>query len=115
MADPNNSLVVLWTSRDKEAAVNMVFMYTHNSLKFGWWEEVRLVIWGPSGKLLAEDPDLQKEVKEMLDSGIIIEACRACADQLGVSDILRSLGIKVRYMGEPFTQYLKEGKKVITI
>ncbi|KXS47386.1 MAG: hypothetical protein AWL62_2688, partial [Halanaerobium sp. T82-1] len=36
MAD-KNSLVVLWTSGDKEVAKKMVFMYTLNAKTRGWW------------------------------------------------------------------------------
>lgn len=47
-----NQLVVLWTSQDREVAMNMVFMYTKNSKLKGWWENVRLIICGPSAKSL---------------------------------------------------------------
>lgn len=29
-------LVIIWSSADREVALNMVFMYTANSKKFGW-------------------------------------------------------------------------------
>ena len=39
------SLVVLWTSGDREVALKMVFMYTLNAKLKGWWEEVILIVW----------------------------------------------------------------------
>lgn len=51
----------------------------------------------------------------MLQNGISLEACKDCCDNFNLTDILLKLGINVRYMGEPFTEYLKEGEKVITI
>ncbi len=114
MADKNSSLVVLWTSGDREVALKMVFMYTLNSKLKNWWKDVRFIIWGPSTKLLSEDAELQDYIKKMKKVGIVLEACKACSDSYGVSENLKKLGITVRYMGEPLTAYIKEGRKVIT-
>jgi hypothetical protein len=114
MPGNEDSLVVLWTSGDREVALNMAFMYTLNSKLKNWWSEVCLIVWGPSSKLLSEDRDLQNKIKEMKQAGVILEACKRCADNYGVSKRLEELGIDVKYMGEPLTAYLKQGKKVIT-
>ena len=50
-----NKLLVVWSSADREVALLNVFMYTHNARKHGWWDEVRLLLWGPSDRLLVED------------------------------------------------------------
>ena len=89
-------------------------MYTLNSKLRNWWSEVRLIIWGPSSKLLSEDKDLQDEIQKMKNAGVILEACKACADKYGVSVHLEHLGIDVKYMGQPLTDYIKTGKKIIT-
>jgi hypothetical protein len=83
-----DSLVLLWTSGDREVALNMVFMYTLNSKLKNWWSEVRLIVWGPSSRLLSEDKDLQDEIRKMKNAGVILEACKACADKYGVSQRL---------------------------
>ncbi len=114
MLGNEDSLVVLWSSGDREVALNMVFMYTLNSKLRNWWSEVRLIIWGPSSKLLSEDKDLQDEIQKMKNAGVILEACKACADKYGVSQHLEQLGIEVKYMGQPLTDYIKTGKKIIT-
>jgi hypothetical protein len=111
---PSKPLVVIWSSRDPEVAQNMVFMYTKNSKLKGWWDKVRLVVWGPSAKLLAVDRELQAELAELKEAGVELQACKACADRYGVSDKLCSLGIDVIYMGQPLTEYLKGGCPVIT-
>ena len=100
-------LAVLWTSGDPFVAHKVCFMYTHNAKKAGWWNEVQLIVWGPSSKLLAEDKDLQTAVKAMMADGVVTKACKACADSYGVSDELAALGIEVKYMGKPLTEMLK--------
>lgn len=107
-------LKVVWTSGDKEVALKMVHMYVYNAKINKWWDDVELIIWGPSSKLLAEDDDLQLSVVAMLKQGIKVVACQACADSYSVSDKLRKLNIEVKYMGLPLTEYLKSDAKVIT-
>ena len=82
-----------------------------NSLKKGWWENVTLIIWGATAKLSAENVEVQKKIKELLSAGVKISACKACADQLGVTEILKSLGIEVIYWGQPLTDLIKSGEK----
>ncbi|ACL05788.1 protein of unknown function DUF1291 [Desulfatibacillum aliphaticivorans] len=112
-AHSKNALVVVWSSKDPEVAMNMVFMYCRNSKIHGWWESVKLVVWGPSAKLLSEDENLQAELSDMKKEGVEILACKACADRYGVSEALKELGCKVIYMGQPLTDYLKQGLHVL--
>ncbi|MBK5252898.1 MAG: DsrE family protein [Peptostreptococcaceae bacterium] len=108
-------LNVLWTTADKATVINMLSMYTVNALKNGWFDEVNIVIWGGSAKLVAEDTEMQKLVKKMIESGITIEACKACADKYNASDIMIGLGVDVKYMGKPLTSYIKSDDYMITI
>ncbi|WP_197092805.1 hypothetical protein [Labilibaculum euxinus] len=55
-------LAVVWTSGDRDVALKMVFMYTYNAKKMGWWDEINLIVWGPSSKLLCEDAELQEYI-----------------------------------------------------
>jgi hypothetical protein len=107
-------LAVVWTSGDPEVAERVCFMYTLNAKKQKWFDEVTLVVWGPSARLLAADKDLQAALKAMQDAGVKVQACQACADSYGVTEPLRKLGIDVRYMGKPLTDMLKQGWKILT-
>ena len=109
----NEKLVIIWSSADRDVALNMVFMYTSNSKKFGWWDDITLVVWGPSAKLLAEDEALQVHIKNMIDAGVVVKACKLCSDSYGVSVKLEKLGIIVKYMKE-LTDYIKEGRNILT-
>jgi hypothetical protein len=111
----DKKLVILWTTADQETAERMVFMYARNSKIRGWWEEVCLVVWGASQRLLCESPALQEELAKFQEAGGEVQACLACAELYGLTEKLRGLGIKVKRMGEPLTRYLKQGLKVISI
>lgn len=108
-------LYVLWTNDNPITSEKMVFMYTINSLIHGWWEKVTLIVWGATARLVSEDASIQEKVKEALDAGVHVTACRACADQLGVTQTLESLGIEVKYWGVPLTEVLSNDEKLLTI
>jgi hypothetical protein len=112
-----DELVVVWTSGDREVALKMAFMYTFNSKRFKWgWKNVTLIVWGPSSKLLTEDKELQEYLSRIKEIGVKLFACKKCSDLYGVSDDLRQLGIEVKYMGKPLTEYLRnDNYRVITI
>jgi hypothetical protein len=109
----SDTLVVLWTSGDIEVAEKVCFMYTQNAKKNQWFNEVILIVWGPSSRLLTENESLQKRIKAMKNDGVILQACIACADMYGVTEKLKSLGIEVKGMGKPLTNYLKSNYKVL--
>ena len=50
----------------------------------------------------------------MEEDGVILEACISCANMLGVTEELKELGINVKVMGGPLTDYLKSGYHVLT-
>lgn len=107
-------LHVVWSSGDKEVATKIVFMYTLNSKLKGWWDEIELIVWGPSSKLLAHDETLQAEIHKMLDAGVKVTACRACSELYGVTEALEALGIEVFHIGAAVTDYLKSGERILT-
>ncbi len=107
-------LCVLWTSGDPGVAKNVCFMYTGTAKRRGWFDVVHLVVWGPSAKLLAENKDLQNDIKAMQKSGVVVEACVVCAKNYGVVDDLKKLNIDVKGMGQPLTERLKGPWKVLT-
>ena len=111
-----NRISILWTSGDPAVAEHVVMPYTFYSKKAGWFDEVRLIVWGPSSKLLSVSEVFQKKIAELQEAGVKVEACVVCADSYGVSDQFREMGIEVIPMGKPLSDRLKSDGdwKVIT-
>lgn len=105
--DRNDHLVVVWTSGDPEVALDMVLMYTYNAKKQGWWQDVTLVVWGPSQKLAVENQQVREELARMQGAGIDIIACKACSDRYGVTDGLQACGVDVDYIGTTLTEFIQ--------
>ncbi|MEW5734530.1 MAG: DsrE family protein [Thermodesulfobacteriota bacterium] len=110
-----DELVLLWTSADREVAVQMAFMYAGNSMRLGWWREVTLLIWGPSARLAAQDPEIRQHLPGLAEAGVRLLACRKCADNYGASAALEAAGVTVVYTGELLTRWIKEGKAVLSV
>lgn len=102
-----NKLMVLWTSDDPMVAERVALMYTGVAKQFGLFEEVSVIIWGPSAKLVAENKKVQAKLKDMMEKGVKLDACITCAKMYDVVDQLKALGINVDIMGAPLTDALK--------
>jgi len=108
-------LYVLWTNDNPITTEKMVFMYTINSLLNGWWDNVTLIVWGAPVKLVSEDEHIQQLIQQAQEAGVHVSACKACSDQLGVTEILEGFDIEVKYWGIPLTDILQNGEKLLTI
>ena len=96
-----NKINILWTTDNKDTVFNMLSMYAINSKKREWWQEVNVIIWGASVKLVGNDTQIQTEVLEMLGQGLHVEACKDCCDKFGVTSTLIKLGIDVDIWENP--------------
>jgi len=110
-----DKLNILWTTGDKETFLSMIAMYTPNALKNGWWDEINILIWGGSTKLAFEDTQVQKRITKLIETGVTVEACKACADKYKASQTLQDLGVDVKYTGTILTEYIKSDDKLLTI
>ena len=103
----NSKVCVILASNVKEVVLTGL-MYASNAKKNNWVEDVKVVFFGPSEKLLAGDRDIQKAVQELSDAEDCF-ACKAIADRDGISSFIAQLGIEVSYVGSQISDYLKEG------
>lgn len=110
----NGKLAVVWSSDDPMVAKRVALMYAHAAQKNSWFNEVTLIVWGPSAKLIANNKELQQKVAEMQKDGVTVKACIACASEYGVTELLQKLNYEVIPMGLPLTEYLKGGYNVIS-
>lgn len=108
-------LNILWTNGDVITSEKMVMMYGINAKIHNWWDDVTIIIWGAPAKTISESEMLQEKIKMAIHTGVHVSACKACADQLGVTDLLSSLGVEIKYWGEGLTDILQSDGKLLTI
>lgn len=114
MKNNTDKLVIVQTSGDRDLALKMVFMYTLNARLKNWWEDITFVIWGPSAYLISHDDELQEYLQNIKDEGVKLEACITCANMYRVAKDLLGMGVDVKAMGPVLTEYIKEGRKILT-
>ena len=102
-----DKIVVFWTSQDREVAKNMVFHYINNFQFESNWKRVKLVLWGPSTRLLALDKELQEGLEELKKNGIELQACESNIQDDDFSEDLIRLGFEIVSMNDPITEYRK--------
>lgn len=111
----NKKLNILWTSNNVDTARLMVFMHAINAIQKKWWDEVTIIIWGSSAKLVAENSSIQEEIKRAQTSGVKVSACIACATELNVVDILQDLDLEVISWGKPLTEITQNGDFLLSV
>jgi hypothetical protein len=111
MAD---KVFVILSSRDREVLLEVGFTYPFNAATHGWMDDVKIILFGPSEKLVVNDPEVQDRLKEALEAGIHVMACKWCADRMGIADELEALGMEVLYVGPVISELLKSGWASLT-
>ena len=111
-----SKLLVVWKSDNDVDINNFIMPFATNSKKQGWFDDVEVLIWGASAHKIKEDSDAQTIVSTLLASGIRLVACKYCADQVGVSELLTELGVTVMYTGVYLSTALQDSEtEVLTI
>lgn len=110
-----NEVNILWTNDNVDTSEHMVLMYATAAMNYEFWEKVKVIIWGASSKLVAENADIQKAVLAAQEAGVEFVGCISCAEKLGTVDALTALGVELLKMGGPLTEIIKNGEHLITV
>lgn len=109
-----NELMIVWTTDNKETIMNMICLYAINAKKKGWMDEITVLIWGASQMAVCEDKDIEDKIKEMVELGVNVVACKKCTENMFIEGQLESCGVNVYYTGELLSDWLKSGKSILT-
>ncbi len=101
-----SKLLVIIATGDKEKALSGL-MYAHNAIKYRWLNSVKVVFFGPSERLVANDEELTKKARDIAALTDCF-ACKAISDKQGVTKNLTETGVKVEYVGDILSNLIKE-------
>jgi hypothetical protein len=102
------SKVVVIIASGEKGVVQTALMYAKNTMKYGWLDDVKTILFGPSEKLVAQDSELATQVQELCTAGDGI-ACKFISDHEGTSDALSKLGLQIEYVGTIIANLIKDG------
>ena len=100
----SGNIVVLIKSGNAED-IFFGLLFADRAIKNQWMDNVKVILWGPAQKTLAELPESSDQIKLMKSimaqggKSSRIWACKACADRYGVADKMGTLGCEVFHVG----------------
>jgi hypothetical protein len=103
-----SKVAVIIASQDVDVIWTGLF-YAIKGTRNGFMDDLRLVLWGPAEKTIAENTEMQEMVKEYQGLGKPVFACKTCSDRYGVTEEMEKLGCVVDYVGSIVSQWMKEG------
>lgn len=99
-------LVVVATSNKEKALAAL--MYTGNAIRHSWMDDVKVVFFGPSERLMVEDEEASARAREISKAGGSF-ACKAISDREEISGDIEDLGVRVEYVGTIISDFIKDG------
>ena len=102
-----SKLLVIIATGDKEKALAGL-MYARNVLKNKWLDDVKVVFFGPSEKLVTLHDEIVWFIKD-ITTRCDCFVCKAISDKEGLSERLEEAGVKVEYVGTIVSNAIKEG------
>lgn len=85
------------------------------SFEFKRFADVKVILQGPSEKLLIdEDEEVRKVVKYLITNRLIDSACSFMAKKLEIEEPITKLGVELKPSGERLAAYVNEGYVPIT-
>jgi len=109
-------LHILWTNADITTGKLMVMMYSKYSKIRGWWDEVTVILWGATTKLMAESAEMQAEMVMLREEyGVNFVGCITCAKELGVDEKLSELGVELESWGPHLTRLIQTKAPLISV
>jgi hypothetical protein len=103
----SSKLLIIVATGEKEKAQTSI-MYARNAIKYAWLDDIKVIFFGPSERLVAEDKDIAKEAQEIAKLRECV-ACKYISDKGGLSGDLTKLGIKIEYVGPIISNLIKDG------
>ncbi len=111
----DKALVIISSGAEAREKALTGIMYAVNAVKYKWLDDVRIIFFGPSEKLiLSDDDEIRGNMEVIQKAGIIPIACAAIARDEGIEPKLLEMGIKVEYVGSIISSFIKEGYAVLT-
>ncbi|MCX6097453.1 MAG: hypothetical protein NTZ77_03065 [Caldiserica bacterium] len=100
-------LIILSTAEREKAMAGL--MYAQNAHDNHWFDDVRVVLFGPFERLLAEDEEIRVLGAELFKVTAHPMACDSFAEDAVVSNAIKSLGCEIDQVGGIISECIRNG------
>ncbi|AKI98059.1 hypothetical protein [Kosmotoga pacifica] len=98
--------VVIILSTGEEEKLITGLMFAVNAIKYHWFEDVKIFLFGPAEMRVTKSERPRKLLKEIENLGGFATACKFLSDRNNISEYLIHIGLKVDYVGEPISELI---------
>jgi len=106
--EPVRKILIILSTAEREKAVAGL-MYAKNTHDNHWFDDVRVVLFGPFERLLAEDEEIRALGAEIFKIIAHPVACDSFAEETVVSDAIKSLGCEINQVGGIISECIRNG------
>jgi len=103
----SSKLLVVIATKEREKALTGL-MYARNAIANEWFEDVKVVFFGPSERLIVQDEEVAARASDIASEGKAT-ACKFLSDRDEISEAIEKLGVKVEYVGKSVSRLIKDG------
>jgi hypothetical protein len=96
--EPVRRILIILSTAEREKAMAGL-MFAKNTHDNHWFDDVRVVLFGPIERLLAEDKEIRDLGAEVFKVTAKPVACKAFADDAKVSAAIKNLGCEIDQVG----------------
>jgi hypothetical protein len=98
-----------------DAKMDLALLMASRSLEAKRYEDLRVILFGPSQERLMRLEGMAKDAFEkLLSAGAVDSACIAYAKASGIEDGLVKMGVRLMPAGERVAHYLNNGYHILT-
>ncbi len=106
--EPTRRILVILSTAERDKAMAGL-MYAKNTHDNHWFDDVRVVLFGPIERLLAEDKEMRDLGAEVFKVTAKPVACKAFADDPTVGAVMKKLGCEVEQVGGIISECIRNG------
>jgi hypothetical protein len=106
--EPVRRILVILSTAEREKAMAGL-MYAKNTNDNHWFDDVRVVLFGPIEKLMTEDKEIRDLGADVFKVTAKPVACKAFADDPKVSGAMKSIGCEVEQVGGIISECIRNG------
>ena len=101
-------VLVIVSTENKEKALGAL-VFVQNSIKNKRFEDLKLILFGPSEKLASTDQALKSIIADIVSMNNSPVACKAISDMHNIGNELTARGFKLEYVVDPIGQFINDG------
>jgi len=106
--EPVRKILIILSTAEREKAIAGL-MYAQNTHDNHWFDDVRVVLFGPFEGLLAEDEEIRTLGAELFKVTAHPMACDSFAQDVVVSDAIKALGCELDQASGIISEYIRNG------